>query len=119
MTIDEMLNSKPQLVATVARRLRAIVREELPDAEENRYGGKAVQNVLYSIGGTNNVVCGFQPSDKGYCIFYLHHITPEDSQVLTLEGKGGGNRHVKVSDVDDEGEQELRRLIQLAKTRAG
>ena len=119
MKIDDMLASKPQPVAAVARRLRAIVREELPDAEENLYGGKAVQNVLYSLGGTNNVVCGLQPSQKGYCIFYLHHITAEDSQVLELEGKGGGNRHVKLSEVDDEGEQELRRLIQLAKQRAG
>ena len=111
--------SQPQPVAAVARRLRAIVREELPEADENLYGGKAVQTVLYSLGGTNNVVCGFQPSGKGYCIFYLHHITAEDSSVFKLEGKGGGNRHVKFSDVEAEGEQELRRLIQLAKQRAG
>ncbi len=90
MTIEEMLASQPQPVAAVARRLRAIVREELPEADENLYGGKAVQNVLYSLGGTNKVVCGFQPSEKGYCIVYLHHITAEDSQVLKLEGKGGG-----------------------------
>lgn len=83
------------------------------------YGGKAVQTVLYSISGTNNVICGFQPSDKGYCIVYLHHITPEDSEVFKLEGKGGGNRHVKLRELTANDEKELRRLIELAKSRAG
>jgi hypothetical protein len=118
MTIDEMLDSKPAALAAVARRLRAIVREELPDADESIYGGKAVQTVLYSIGGTNNVVCGFQPSDKGYCFFYLHHVMPEESEVLKLEGQDGGNRHVKLRELAAKDKKEVRRLIRLAKSRA-
>ena len=119
MNFEEMLADKPDDLAALSRNLRQLVQEELPDTEENVYGGKAVQTVLYSIGGTNHVVCGFQPSDKGYCIFYLHHLLPEDSDELKLEGKGGGNRHVKVSELNAEVESELRRLVQLARSRGG
>ena len=81
------------------------------------YGGKVVQNVLYSIDDPNNVICGIQPG-KDKVIFYIHNITEADSDVLKLEGKGKANRHVKLIELDGDTETELRRLIQLAKSRA-
>ncbi|KAA3643104.1 MAG: DUF1801 domain-containing protein [Chloroflexi bacterium] len=114
---EDTLDGKPDFVQTVAKQMRQLVREELANADEGIYGGKAVQNVLYSIGGPNNVICGIQPG-KDKVIFYIHNITEADSDAIKLEGKGKTNRHVKLTELDGDTEKELRRLLQLSKTRA-
>lgn len=116
-TFEDTLTDKPDFVQSVARQLRQLVQKELPDADEGIYGGKVVQNVLYSIDDPNNVICGIQPS-KDKVIVYIHNVTETDSDALKLEGKGKANRHVKLTDLDGDTETELRRFIQMAKSRA-
>jgi hypothetical protein len=114
---EKLVGSCPPEVAEVAERLRAIVKRVLPQASEGVYGGAKTVIALYSIGGSQNVICGIQPAAK-HCLFYIHHVQQQDSAVLKLEGKGKTNRHVKVSDTAAIEESEVERLLGLAVERA-
>ncbi|MGE0128374.1 MAG: DUF1801 domain-containing protein [Blastocatellales bacterium] len=93
-SFEDMIGGHSSEIQATANRLRALVREVLPEADENIYGGAKTGIALYSIGGPNKVICGIQPSD-GACLLYIHNITELTHPDLKLEGKGGNNRHVK------------------------
>lgn len=105
----------PAVQALVAE-LEALVAKTLPEAIGNAYGGAKVRLKLFSIGGTQHVVCGVQPRD-GACLFYLHHIRTEDSKVLTIEGQGKHALHVRLTELTPAIRKELARLIKLAANR--
>ena len=116
-TFEDTLIGKPDFVQAVAKQLRELVREELSEVDVRVYGGEIVQAVVYLILGTDNMLCGIQPG-KDDVLFYIHNVTESDSDVLKLEGKGKSSRHVRLTILDGDTETELRRLLQLAKSRA-
>jgi hypothetical protein len=106
--------------APIAVRLHEIASRTYPDASINVYGGAKSAIALFSIGGSTKVLCGIQPRPND-CLLFIHHVLPEDSTQLTLEGKGGTNRHIKIATLDaiEENENEIERLLRLARTRSG
>lgn len=94
MTFDIIKKDRPENVQKTAQKLRDIIFETLNDIDENIYGGKKVQNALYSKGDPNKVVCGIQTNDN-YCIFYLHKTDIIETGDLKLEGSGKHAKHVK------------------------
>ena len=105
-------------VRRLAQQLRQLVFQTLPDLNEAAYGGAKVRLTLFSLGSPQNVICGVRPGADG-CLFYFHHVTPEDSSVLKIEGKGKHARHVKVDILDGPTLQEISRLLLLARRRGG
>lgn len=94
MTFEEMIKERPEDVRNTAFRLRKYVVETLPNVDENIYGGKKVQNALYSKESANRVVCGIQANDN-FCMLYLHKTDEVNTDSLKLEGKGKHAKHVK------------------------
>ena len=88
-----------------------------PTLTEIAYGGTKVRITLYSLDTPANVVCGIQPAKDG-CLFYLHHVTPGDSSVVKIGGKGKHARQIRLSGLTPLVTKELRRLIALAIERA-
>ena len=99
-TFETMIVERPEAIQATANKLRNIIFSTLTDIEENIYGGKKVQNALYSKGGPRNVVCGIQTNDD-YCIFYLHKTDQVDTGDLKLEGSGKHAKHIKFHSVDE------------------
>lgn len=94
----------------IAQRLREIVYEVLPRAEEKVWV-KGWRTALYKDG---TELCGIGPL-KAYCNFYLTHgahLTDPDG---LLEGTGKGIRHVKVRTLDDLPVAGIKRLIRADK----
>lgn len=115
-TFDDMIAPQPPEVQETARALRALVLEAAPGADEGIYGGAKVGISLYSLGHSNNVLCGVQPAG-GKVLFYVHHVKEEDSAELKLEGKGGENRHVKFHSPDEVRREPVLALLRLARQR--
>ena len=117
-TPAEVFEGHPKPVRELAQQLRELAFETLPELTENAYGGAKVRLTLFSLGDPSNVVCGVQPADDG-CLFYFHHVKPEDSPTLKIEGTGKHARHVKLRILDRATIEEIRRLLRLARRRAG
>jgi hypothetical protein len=103
-------------VHDLAARLRALVRDAIPDADEAVYGGSRVGIALYSIGESNRVVCGIQPSAET-CLVYVHQVAADDSSSLRLEGKDERTLHVTFRAINRDQEAALHALIRLARER--
>lgn len=90
-TFEELVGGYAPEVRAIARRLRRLVREELPQAEETVYLGW--RSAMYRDG---REVCGIQPLRGGYCnLYFMRGAELADPNGL-LEGTGKGMRHVKV-----------------------
>lgn len=79
----------------MAIKLRSIVREVFPKAEEGYYGGAKVKLVLYSQGGQNNVLCGIQEGKDNSCLLYVHHLDKIEHERLKFTGKGKHAKQVR------------------------
>lgn len=114
MTFEELLTGKPASVQSVARQLRGIILEELPTASETVAAGRA----QYWIDQPSNLICAVDPRSK-HCLFFLHYVSDSDSEVFNIEGAEAGERHLAFAQpLDADAEDELRRLVHLAATRA-
>jgi len=113
-----MLAPFPKEIRTIALGLRRMIRETLPEPEENIYGGLMVANALYSIGGPAKVICGIQP-DKIQCRLFLHNVADVKFPGIKIEGTGKHARHVKVKELNKENKKALSRLIGEAFNRSG
>jgi len=116
-TWQEALHRNPA-AASIAARLHEIASRIFPDAAVSVYGGAKSAIALFSIGSATKVLCGIQPRPND-CLLFIHHVLPEDSAQLTLEGKGGANRHIKITSIESINEPEIERLLRLARTRSG
>ncbi len=116
-TFEDVIGELTGPVREIARQLRQLIFDVLPGATETAYGGSKVQLVLYSLGGATKTVCGIQPNGPA-CLLYLHHVSPEDSQTLLIEGQGKHSQHVRVEAMTNLIVRDLRRLLSLAKRRA-
>src|SRR3972149_6379262 len=92
---NELVAPFPKEVRTVAFGLRRMIREALPRAEENIYGGVFVAPAPHSIGDPTKVICGIQP-DKIQCRLFLHNVADLKPPGIKIEGTGKHARHVKV-----------------------
>jgi len=115
-TFDDVVEPFPAGVRETACLLRRVIRDLLPEADENVYGGLKMANVLYSIGRDTNVICGLQPT-KNHCKLYLHHVKPDDVPNVKIEGSGKNVRHIKVFRLSEADAPEIRSVIELARQR--
>jgi hypothetical protein len=104
-------------------RLKKLIAEVMPEADENTYGGAKVTTILYSVGGPSKVICGIGPGKKDDCLLYLHRISEDDSPVLPLGGKGKHCMHYRVmasgaKGMDEQAEDAaMRDLLRIARNR--
>lgn len=113
---ENCFRGQPPGLLSLGRAVRELVLEALPEATESIHGGSKVGLALYSVSGGKTVVCGIQPSG-GDCLFYIHHLSPEDSSSLKLEGKGKHARHLRISALHGPTVDALKALIRLARSR--
>ena len=110
-TFELMIENRPKVIQSTANKLREIILNSLDDIEENIYGGKKVQNALYSKkGNTQKVVCGIQTNDN-YCIFYLHKTDQVDTNAFKLEGSGKHAKHVKFQSLHEVEPQSIQKVL--------
>ena len=103
---NSLVSDKPAGVKAVARKLREIVYELVPDAQENFFGGRPAM-ALYRDG---REICGIQPLDDR-CHFYLTRGEKMKDPDRLLEGGGKGIRHVKVRSVKDMPVRAIKKFI--------
>lgn len=107
---EDLIARHSDEVQAVANRLRDLVREVLPEADENIYGGEKVGMALYSIGGADNLVCGIGLGSY-YCLLFVHNINELTHPELRLEGRGKSNRHIKFFEVEEIDPRSVKWLI--------
>ena len=90
MSFEEVLNSEPKELHQLATDVRTLILKTDKRIEEHIYGTK-IKTILYSIGGTNNVLYGIG-FGKDHVKLYLHHTDAADVAGLKLQGKG---KHAK------------------------
>lgn len=112
---DDLLGPLPEHIASVAIQLREIIEATIPNADATFHGGAKIGMVLYSIGGPNNVVCGFQPSDD-MCKLFFHNWQRLKESGFRLEGTGKNARHIKIRSSREVNRDEIVSMIQIART---
>ncbi len=115
-TFEMLLAPHARTVRDLATRLRALIRDSLPDAEEHVRGSAQVGMAFYSIGGSSQVVCGIQPSAGG-CLLSVHYVDADDSSGLALEDEGAHVVHIKFRSINRDEEAALSALVRLARER--
>ena len=98
-------------VRRIARALRDLVYEELPDAEERFYGGKHAM-AMYR---TTADICWIQPL-KARCNIYFMRGPELSDDDGCLEGSSDRQRHAKVCSLDDLERLPLRMWLQQSLT---
>jgi len=111
-----LLAPHARTVRDLATRLRALIRDSLPDAEEHVRGSARVGMAYYSIGASNQVVCGIQPSAGG-CVLSVHYVDADDSSGLALKDEGAHVVHIKFRSINRDEEAALSALVRLARER--
>lgn len=91
-----VIRGRSRLVQSIAKALRALVFEELPDAEESYYGGQKPM-AMYR---TTADVCWIQPLKERCNIYFMRgpELTDDDQ---ILEGNSDRQRYAKVHSLDD------------------
>ena len=105
-TFSGLLQSRTRPVQQLARSLRKLVYEELPDAEERFISGRAAMALYRSTSD----VCWIQPCD-GRCNFHFTRGVDLTDKNELLEGTGQSVRHIKVWPDDDLDEVPIREWI--------
>lgn len=95
-TFSAILRSRSLSVQQLAKRLRGIVFEEIPDAQETFFG-KTMGMALYR---STSEVCGIQPCDDRCNFYFSRGVDLTDNDRL-LEGTGKSIRHLKIQPDDD------------------
>jgi len=88
LPVDVFIRSAPAAIRPVLRELRHLVREQLPEAEEEIKWGRPV----YSL---NHIVCYLAAAHDHANLGFYRGIELEDPEGL-LEGEGKKLRHIKV-----------------------
>ncbi|MEL7833292.1 hypothetical protein [Fodinibius sp. Rm-B-1B1-1] len=60
-----------QEIQNISLRLQKIIRDILPEVDENVSGGKKMVMALYSFDNPNIVICGIQPTET-MCKLFFH-----------------------------------------------
>jgi len=96
-----------QSVQTIAKALRDLVYEELPDAEERFHGGPRPLAMYRTTGD----VCWVQPQMKWCNIYFMRGTELTDADQV-LEGTSERFKHAKVRSLDDLEQLPLRAWLQ-------
>lgn len=115
-SFEMLLATHARPVRDLAARLRTLIRDSLPDAEEDVRGSARTGIALYSIGGSSRVVCGLQPSANG-CVLVVHYVDADDSSSLHLKDDGQHIVHIAFRSIDRDQEAALSALVRLARER--
>ena len=105
-TFDELVATLDSQYQPIARRLREIIRETLPDATETVWTG-GWKIALYSDGGG---ICGIGPG-RQWVQFHLTKGSQLPDPDKLLEGRGKGIRNVKVRSLEAIPVEGIRNLI--------
>ncbi|WP_299223064.1 hypothetical protein [uncultured Psychroserpens sp.] len=96
----------------IGLKLRAIVVNCFPEAEEAIIGGARVKLALYSRNGTNNVLCGIQQAINDTCMLYVHYVDNINHERLKFSGKGKYAKRIKFKSVNEVIENDVKSLLQ-------
>lgn len=114
----DLLETQPDEVQRVARRLRGLVIETLSDVVESVVGGEKAGLAIYKRNGSAEVVCGIQPVGDA-CLLHVQNVEPRDGDRLELQGTGKNARHVRFETLVDVTHDDVRGLLQRLGTRVG
>mgnify|MGYP006282752155 CR=1 FL=1 len=106
-------------VLPVAQELQAIVRKVFPNAEEGYYGGAKVKLVLYSQGGSKNVLCGIQEGKHNSSLLYVHHLDKIEHERLKFSGKGKHAKQVRFDSIEAIIDEDIEWLLERVKDKVG
>ena len=107
--VEDLLASCSGEVREVAERLRALIKEVVPDAQERVHGGWQV--IAYSCApGMQGEFCAQSPQRTRINLEFYRGVDLPDPQHL-LDGTGKKMRHVKVATAADAERPGLRELI--------
>jgi len=119
MPVKNFENCFSKEVLPTAQKLRSIVQSKFPDADEGYYGGAKVKLVLYSQGGSNNVLCGIQEGKDHSCFLYVHHLDKIEHERLEFSGKGKNAKRVRFDSPGSVNEDDIQWLLERVKEKAG
>lgn len=112
-SFEGLVDPLPKEVREVATRLRSIVIDSLPDADEAVSGGAKMGMVLYSVNHPNNVICGIQPTEN-MCKFFFHGWEQLKEAGYRLEGSGKHARHIKIRSTKEIDGDSISRMLKIA-----
>tara|TARA_B100001063_G_C16776602_1_gene566017 strand:- start:6133 stop:6555 length:423 start_codon:yes stop_codon:yes gene_type:complete len=95
----------------MAVRLKEIIIDQFEDIEENILGGAKVKLVLFTRGGSNNVLCGIQEGSSNSCMLYVHHLAQINHPRLKFSGKGKHAKRIKFNELDEIIEEDIKWLL--------
>ena len=111
-TVDDFLASYPTEVRDIAVKLRALVREVLPNALE--IVDVPAKMIAYGTENTyKGMICVISPFAKHVNLGFARGTSVPDPAGL-LEGTGKRARHVKLKSVEDVERPEIRALLEAA-----
>ena len=102
-----LLKGRAKSVQELARAIRKVIYEELPDAQESFYGGRHAM----ALNRTSAEVCWIQPLNER-CNLYLLRGTELTDDSGLLEGTSKRNRHVKIRSIDQLDRLPIREWLQ-------
>lgn len=94
-SFNGVIKDRDKPVRDLAKAIRALVLEELPDAEESYYGGRMPMAMYRATGD----VCWIQPL-KSRCNLYLLRGRELTDPGGLLEGQSDRAKHVKIQSID-------------------
>ncbi|MBZ0307751.1 MAG: DUF1801 domain-containing protein [Anaerolineae bacterium] len=106
--IEDMLNAHTPEVQQLASALRKLVKETVPELEEE--GKRGWGNIMYKAG---EVVCAISPHKDHVNVNFYKGTSLSDPNHL-LEGTGKSLRHVKILSLETIPTEALAQLIQEA-----
>lgn len=102
-----VIKGRSKVVRELAKELRGLVLEEIPDAEESFYGGDKPMAIYRTLAD----VCWIQPLTNR-CNIYFTRGTDLTDESGVLEGSSDRIQHIKVKNVDTMDQLPLREFIQ-------
>ena len=105
LTFLDLLSTRSPEVQAIANRLRGIVYEVLPKAEQAIYPGWKL--ALYR---DVEAICAIQPATD-HCVFYLTRGAEMHDREGLLRGKGRGIRHIRVRSLESIPADPIRTLL--------
>ncbi len=91
-----LLKDRAKSVQELAKAIRTVIAEELPDVQETFYSGKNPMGIYR----TNAEVCWLQPLTTRCNLYFVRGTELTDEKRL-LEGTSQGNRHVKINSINE------------------
>lgn len=113
-SFSALLKGRPKSVQELARAIRAVVYEEVPDAQETFYGGRQAMALYRTVAE----VCWIQPLSQRCNLYFVRGRELTDDRRL-LEGTGKSVRHVKVRSIEKLEQLPMRAWLQETLTLNG